>query len=83
MDDSVSSEKAPSASEIAEEKKGWGGGWGGWGSSAFSVLSGIQKAAAETADELARNVCVFYLTLLSVSVCLFDVDIEMILVKRK
>ena len=59
MDDSVSSEKSPSASEIAEEKKGWGGGWGGWGSSAFSVISGIQKAAAETADELARNVCVF------------------------
>lgn len=63
MGDPVSADETVSASGVGEEKKGWGGGWGGWGSSAFSVLSGIQKAAAETADELARNVCNYSLSL--------------------
>lgn len=30
-------------------------GWGAWRTSAFSVLSDLQKAAAQAADEIARN----------------------------
>eukprot|EP01018_Ginkgo_biloba_P039607 Gb_08797 [translate_table: standard] len=30
-------------------------GWGGWGVSAFSVLSDLQKAAAEAAEEISRS----------------------------
>lgn len=33
---------------------GWG--WGGWRTSAFSVLTEFQKAAAEAADEIQKNV---------------------------
>lgn len=33
-------------------------GWGGWGfSSAFSVLSDIQKAASNAAGEISKSVC--------------------------
>lgn len=53
-------EEAPSKSS-----GGGGGGWGGWGFSAFSVLSDLQKAA----EEISRNVCVFYLFLLPFQHC--------------
>ena len=41
-----------------KEAAGGGGGWGGWGFS-LSYLSDLQKAAAEAAEEISRNVCVF------------------------
>ncbi|CAM6100255.1 unnamed protein product [Calypogeia fissa] len=50
--------------EVAEVKKeaapasggggGWGG-WGGWGTSALSVFTDLQKAAADVADEISKN----------------------------
>lgn len=51
--------------EAPSKSRGGGGGWGGWGFSAFSVLSDLQKAA----EEISRNVCVFYLFLLPFQHC--------------
>lgn len=44
-------------SSPVKEATGGGGGWGGWGFS-LSYLSDLQKAAAEAAEEISRNVCV-------------------------
>lgn len=58
MEDSLPSAPLPPAdsgeARPQEVSSGWGG-WGNWGTSAFSVLSGIQKAATEVADELTKN----------------------------
>lgn len=45
----------PDSSHAAEASSGGWGGWGSWGTSAFSVISGIQKAAVSAADELTKN----------------------------
>lgn len=42
------------------KESGGDGGWGGWGFS-LSYLSDLQKAAAEAAEEISRNVCAFAL----------------------
>lgn len=62
-------------SRVNEEppSKSSGGGWGGWGFSAFSVLSDLQKAA----EEISRNVCVLYLSLLLVQHCCNCVTIRL------
>ncbi|KAL2631633.1 hypothetical protein R1flu_016319 [Riccia fluitans] len=49
---------APAATVAPEAKGGGGGGWGGWGgwgSSALSVFSDLQKAAADVAEEISKN----------------------------
>lgn len=59
-DDSKKSEtEESSAAEVSpvRETAGSAGGWGGWGFS-LSYLSDLQKAAAEAAEEISRNVCV-------------------------
>jgi hypothetical protein len=55
--------KIESKTEQGGGGSGWGV-WGGWRTSAFSVLSELQKAATEAAEEISKNVsvcCSFFL----------------------
>jgi hypothetical protein len=54
--------KIESKTEQGGGGSGWGV-WGGWRTSAFSVLSELQKAATEAAEEISKNVsfcCSFF-----------------------
>lgn len=46
-------EESPPSNPASQGASGWG--WGGWGTSAFSVLSDLQKAAAEAAEDISRT----------------------------